>query len=144
MPPGFVTAADEAFDETMSLLMRRFADHARAQPALDRLRRQFLASRSSGAGEARRQAEHAKALCDESRIEPRSHVVWRIEQAPEAISLIGLGKELRFDPSARDALLSALQCGARKVSDLASGLGREAKLDLAGTLLANGFVVVKT
>jgi ribosomal protein L16 Arg81 hydroxylase len=143
LPPGFVTAPDEAMEETFALLARRFADHVRVQPSLDRLRRQFLASRSTGAEDARLQAQHAKGLCAESRIAPRKHVVWRVEQGPEAISLIGLGKEIRFDPSALEALDSALHGRARKVRDLAGALGCEAKLDLANTLVANGFVVVE-
>jgi hypothetical protein len=111
---------------------------------LDRLRRQFLASRSVGATDGRLQAQSAKDLSADSRIAPRSHLVWRIEQGAEAISLIGLGKEIRFDPSALEALHSALLHGrAQRVCDLAGALGVEAKLDLAGTLHANGFVVVE-
>ena len=143
LPPGHATAADGELDDRFALLARRFAEEARAGPALAALRRRFLASRALRADDAREQVRRMRDLDEGSWIARRDDVVWRIEEMADAIGLIGVGKEIRFHPAAHACLLHALERPRVQLRDLPGNLGLDARIDLVRTLALNGFVAVE-
>ena len=142
LTPGYLTAPDAGLERTFARLTRKFAEIARLEPALRSARRDFLASRRPRADDARRQLQQAGRLGAATWIRGVPDTCYLIELAEDAITLAGLGKEIRFHPAAHDALARALDTPGCRICDLPGDIGDEAKIDLAHTLVQHGFVAV--
>jgi hypothetical protein len=141
LPPAFI-GSDAGVQETFAALVKRFAETARLRPALDALTREFVASRPARLEDPRRRHHRATTLSLESLIESNPDALYMIEPDHCAVRLTGLGKDIKFDASALDDLVFALETPRYKISETPGALEPDAKLDLFQTLVLHGFVDV--
>jgi ribosomal protein L16 Arg81 hydroxylase len=141
LPAGFVTEDADALQEQFADLAKRFVSMAQLKPARDALARELAASRPLRE-KARESARAASALSLDSRIEADVDAFHLVEPGPDAVRLMGQGKEITFRPETYSDLVFALRTARYRGRDLPGDMDGEAKLDLLRTLARNGFVTV--
>ena len=140
LPPGFVES-EAGLQDAFATLVARFAANAELRPALEATRRGFVASRPPPSENLRQRRRQVTSLSLESSVKAQPDVVRLIRTEGNVLRLMGLGKEIAFDPGALETLTFALQTPGCKIGDAPGALAPEQKLELFQTLVAHGFVV---
>jgi hypothetical protein len=136
--PGFDKAAAAA---TFRSLVEAFARSADAVPILDRLAEDFVRSRRPDSY-GRLQALHdATPVTRETRIEPRPHLVYRLREEGDNVTVLFGSTTITLPAFAREPLAFALRGPPFLVRDLPGDLDEEGKVVLVRRLIKEGLLV---
>jgi ribosomal protein L16 Arg81 hydroxylase len=142
LPPGF---ARDDFDraearETFRALLRRFADTADLDAALDHFAGDLVSTRHALAEGQLREVMRLPALSAQSALRRRPGLLYRLSVEAEGLRLSFYGNELSLPLRAEAPLRHALESETFVVGALPGPLDDEGKVTLARRLLREGLV----
>jgi hypothetical protein len=143
LPVGFANAGFDATraEATFRALVVDFARSAQLGPILERFADDFVASRRPDLSGALQVRADELVVTPDTRIEPRPHLIYRLREEGESVSLLFGSTTIAFPIVAAEPLMFALEAGSLAVRDLPGRLDEAGKVVLVRRLIKEGLLV---
>jgi ribosomal protein L16 Arg81 hydroxylase len=143
LPAGF---ANSDFDTakaaaTFRSLMETLAHTADVKPLLERFAEDFVTSRRPDLSGVLQDRSDAAGITAETRVEPRPHLIFRLREDGENVTLLFGSTTITFPAVAREPLVFALQERPFTVRELPGRLDDAGKIVLVRRLIKEGLLI---
>lgn len=146
LPAGYVTGdiPPAVLEKTFRDLIEKFSRTAKLEPAIEGIAEEFISTRRPMAPEQRRQLARLGALTLDSEVGARPGLIYRCEEAGDAIKLHCHATEITLPRRVAAALEYALKTPRFLLRDLPGGLDDDGKLVLMRRLIREGLVMARS
>ncbi|MFO0692831.1 MAG: cupin domain-containing protein [Polyangiales bacterium] len=142
LPPGFARPGFDRAEarEFFKDLLRRFAEQAEFDPALDYFAADLVSTRHPLIEGQMEQVMRLDSLSVESRVGARPNLLFQFEEDGERVAVAASGREIVMPAHASEPLRFALATKSFRVGDMPGELDDQGKLVLARRLILEGMV----
>ena len=143
LPVGFANAGFDMAQATHKFrsLVETFARNVEVGPILERLAEDFVKSRSPDFYGGLMEANSAQGLTIDSRVEPRPHLIYRLREENDNVTLLFGSTTVTLPSFTSEPLSFALRGPAFVVRDLPGQLDDAGKIVLVRRMLKEGLLV---